>query len=92
MAEYIISKIDEEKNKSWEAIKEIPQRYQNILNIFFNFDINNNCLKEENIIKEYPKEKINLIKELEEDEEEKTNNNISTSKRVFATKSISSYL
>ena len=75
MAEYIISKIDEEKNKSWEAIKEIPQRYQNILNIFFNFDINNNCLKEENIIKEYPKEKINLIKELEEDEEEKTNNN-----------------
>ena len=75
MTTYVVSKFETEKYKSWESIKEIPQRYQNILNIFFNFDINNNCLKEENIIKEYPKEKINLIKELEEDEEEKTNNN-----------------
>ena len=70
-----ISKFETEKYKSWEALKEIPQRYQNILNIFFSFDINNNCLKDEYIITEFPSEKIKLIKELEEEEEEKTNNN-----------------
>ena len=75
MSQYIIAKFETEKYKSWEAIKEIPQRYQNILNIFFSFDINNNCLKDENIITKFPSEKIKLIKELEEDEEEKTNNN-----------------
>ena len=70
-----ISKFETEKYKSWEALKEIPQRYQNILNIFFSFDINNNCFKDEYIITEFPSEKIKLIKELEEEEEEKTNNN-----------------
>ena len=71
---YIILKFDTDKYKSWEALKEIPQRYQNLLNIFFSFDINNNCLKDENIITKFPSEKIKLIKELEEEEEEKTNN------------------
>jgi len=75
IAQYLISKFDTDKYKSWDALKEIPQRYQNILNIFFSFDINNNCLKDEYIISEFPSEKIKLIKELEEEEEEKTNNN-----------------
>ena len=74
MANYMISKFDTDKYKSWEALKEVPQRYQNLLNIFFSFDINNNCLKDENIITKFPSEKIKLIKELEEEEEEKTNN------------------
>jgi hypothetical protein len=74
MTKYNIAKFDTDKYKSWEALKEIPQRYQNILNIFFSFDINNNCLKEEYIINEFPSEKIKLIKDLEEEEEE-TNNN-----------------
>ena len=75
ITQYNISKFDSDKYKSWEALKEIPQRYQNILNIFFSFDINNNCLKDEYIISEFPSEKIKLIKELEEEEEDKTNNN-----------------
>ena len=75
MAKYNIDKFNTDKFKSWEALKEIPQRYQNILNIFFSFDINNNCLKDEYIISEFPTEKIQLIKDLEEEEEEKTNNN-----------------
>ena len=74
LANFVIAKFDTEKYKSWEALKDIPQRYQNILNIFFSFDINNNCLKDENIITQFPSEKIKLIKELEEEEEEKTNN------------------
>ena len=71
---YLITKFETDKYKSWEALKEIPQRYQNLLNIFFSFDINNNCLKDENIITKFPSEKIKLIKELEDEEEEKTNN------------------
>ena len=71
---YLITKFETDKYKSWEALKEIPQRYQNLLNIFFSFDINNNCLKDENIITKFPLEKIKLIKELEDEEEEKTNN------------------
>ena len=75
ITQYNISKFETEKYKSWEALKEIPQRYQNILNIFFSFDINNHCLKDEYIISEFPSEKIKLIRELEEEEEDKTNNN-----------------
>ena len=74
MTKNVKSKFETEKFKSWESIKDIPQRYQNILNVFLNFDINNNCLKDEFIITEFPSEKIKLIKELEDEEEEKTNN------------------
>ena len=71
ITKYTISKLDTDKYKSWEALKEIPQRYQNILNIFFSFDINNNCLKDKYIISEFPSDKIKLIRDLEEEEEEK---------------------
>ena len=70
-----LSKFDSESFKSWEMIKEIPSRYQNILNVFFNFDINNNCMKDELIITKFPSDKIKMIKDVEEEEEENTNNN-----------------
>ena len=63
---YHLSKFDSEIYKSWEALKEIPSRYQNILNVFFNFDINNNCMKDEFIITKFPSDKIKLIKDAEE--------------------------
>ena len=72
---YHLSKFDSEIYKSWEALKEIPTRYQNILNVFFNFDINNNCMKDEFIVTKFPSDKIKLIKDAEEEEEENTNNN-----------------
>ena len=74
-SKYILSKFDTEQFKTWDIIKEIPPRYQNILNVFFSFDINNNCMKDEAIITKFPSDKIKLIKEAEEEEEENTNNN-----------------
>jgi len=74
-SKYILLKFDTEQFKTWDIIKEIPPRYQNILNVFFNFDINNNCMKDETIITKFPSDKIKLIKEAEEEEEENTNNN-----------------
>ena len=73
--QYHLSKFDSEIYKSWEALKEMPTRYQNILNVFFNFDINNNCMKDEFIITKFPSDKIKLIKDAEEEEEEDTSNN-----------------
>ena len=67
-----LAKFENESYKSWESLKNIPPKYQNILNVFFSFDIDNNCIKNETIINKYPSEKINLIKEAIEDEE---NNN-----------------
>ena len=72
---YHLSKLDSEIYKSWESLKEIPPRYQNILNVFLNFDINNNCMKDEYIITKFPSDKIKLIKDAEDEEEENTNNN-----------------
>jgi hypothetical protein len=68
-----ISKFDSELYKSWDILKEIPSKYQNILNLFFNYDINNNCMKDESIITQFPSDKIKLLKEVEDEEEEKTN-------------------
>ena len=72
---YHLSQIDSEKYKSWENVKEIPSNYQTILNIFFNFDLNNNCMKDEFIITKFPSEKINLIKEEEEKNKNDDENN-----------------
>ena len=72
---YHLSKLDSEIYKSWESLKDIPPRYQNILNVFLNFDINNNCLKDEFIITKFPSEQIKLIKDAEDEEDENTNNN-----------------
>ena len=70
---YHLSKLEFESSKSWETLKEIQPKYQNILNLFFNYDINNNCLKDESVITQFPSDKIKLLKEVDEEEEENTN-------------------
>ena len=64
-----ILRFETDRYKSWEVLKEIPQKYQNILNVFFSFDIENNCMKNEIIITKFPLDKLNLIKEALEEEE-----------------------
>ena len=67
---------DTDKFKSWEIIKQIPQQYQKNLNLFFSYDIENNCMKDEIIITKYPLEKINSLKEALEEEENNEENEI----------------
>ena len=67
-----LSKFGNELYKSNQPLKKVPSKYQNIVNVFFSFDIENNCMKNEALITKYPKEKIDLIKESLEEEE---NNN-----------------
>ena len=67
-----LSKFGNELYKSNQPLKKVPSKYQNIVNVFFSFDIENNCMKNETLITKYPKEKIDLIKESLEEEE---NNN-----------------
>ena len=64
-----ILRFETDRYKSWEVLKEIPQKYQNILNVFFSFDIESNCMKNEIIITKFPLDKLNLIKEALEEEE-----------------------
>ena len=72
-----ILRFETNRYKSWEVLKEIPQKYQNILNLFFSFDIESNCMKNEIIITKFPLDKLNLIKEaLEEEENDNDNSNI----------------
>ncbi len=68
-----ILRFETDRYKSWKIIKEIPHKYQKILNTFFSFDIENNCMKDEIIITKFPIEKINLIKEEIEKEEDNKN-------------------
>lgn len=67
-----LSKFETNSYKNSQLLKKIPPKYQNIINVFFSFDIENNCMKNETLITKYPKEKIDLIAESLEEEE---NNN-----------------
>ena len=67
-----LSKFETNSYKNSQLLKKIPPKYQNIINVFFSFDIENNCMKNETLITKYPKEKIDLITESLEEEE---NNN-----------------
>ena len=67
-----LSKFETNSYKNSQLLKKIPPKYQNIINVFFSFDIENNCMKNETLITKYPKEKIDLITEALEEEE---NNN-----------------
>ena len=67
-----LSKFETNSYKNSQFLKKIPPKYQNIINVFFSFDIENNCMKNETLITKYPKEKIDLITEALEEEE---NNN-----------------
>ena len=70
------SKFDTDIFKSWEIVKKIPPKYQNILNLFFSYDIESNCMKDEDIITKFPSEKLNSIKEALEEEENNEENEI----------------
>ena len=72
-AKKYLNKFDSEEYKSWDELKEIPREYQSIINLFFSFDLENHCMKDETIINQNPIEKINEIKESLE--EENNNNN-----------------
>ena len=67
-----LSKFENNLYTNSTPVKKVPQKYQNLVNVFFSFDIENNCMKNETLITKYPKEKIDLIKEALEEEE---NNN-----------------
>ena len=58
-----VEKFETDEYKSWEIIKNIPQKYQHMLNVYFGFDIESNCMKDETVITKFPLDKINLIKE-----------------------------
>ena len=68
----ILTKFQKETLQSMNSLKKVSPKYQNILNVYFSFDIENNCMKNETLITKYPKEKIDLINEALEEEE---NNN-----------------
>ena len=69
----ILSKFENDSYKTICILKKLPQKYQSMLNVYFSFNMENNCMKEESLITKYPKEKIDMINEaLDEDEE---NNN-----------------
>ena len=42
LTNHTTSKYDTDKNKTLIGIKALQKKYQNILNIFFSFDMNNN--------------------------------------------------
>ena len=68
----ILTKFQKESLESLHSLKKVSPKYQNILNVYLSFDIENNCMKNETLITKYPKEKIDLINEALEEEE---NNN-----------------
>ena len=67
-----LSRFDDDTYNSWEIIKDIPEKYQNILNVFFSFDIENNCMKDQTVITKFPSDKLKLINDALDEEE---NNN-----------------
>ena len=71
-AKNTLIKFGKESLQSMKSLKKVSPKYQNILNVYFSFDIENNCMKNETLITKYPKEKIDLINEALEEEE---NNN-----------------
>ena len=77
-----VLKFQTDRYKTWEILEGIPQKYQNILNVYFSFDLENNCMKDETVITKFPSDKLNLIKEAlveeennNENEENEINNN-----------------
>ena len=69
-----VTKFQTDRYKTWKLLEKIPQKYQHFLNVYFSFDLENNCMKDEIVITKYPSDKLNLIKEAL-DEEENNNEN-----------------
>ena len=68
-----LSKCEKDTYKTMSILKKFPQKYQSILNVYFSFDIDNNCMKDISLITKYPKEKIDMINEALDEEEENNN-------------------
>ena len=75
-----VIKFQTDRYKTWKILEKIPQKYQNFLNAYFSFDLENNCMKDETVITKFPSDKLNLIKEALE-EEENNNENEENEKR-----------
>ena len=88
-ANYIISKFYADKYESSAEVKNMLQKYQNMLNVLFSFDVNYNSLKFQNRTNKFPSEKLETIKKLEEEEEKKaiSNNNIDNQYQLISIKS-----
>ena len=88
-ANYIISKFYADKYESSAEVKNMLQKYQNMLNVLFSFDVNYNSLKFQNTTNKFPSEKLETIKKLEEEEEKKaiSNNNIDNQYQLISIKS-----
>ena len=80
-------RFEDDTYKSWEALKEIPAKYQQILNVFFSFDIENNCMKDQKVITKFPSDKLELIqKALDEEENNKDNDDEETNEPLLSIK------
>ena len=83
-AKLYVTKFETNEYKSWETLKEIPRKYQSILNTFFSYDLENNSMKDEIIINKFPLDKLDLLnsylkdntEDNEENEEDETNNGL----------------
>ena len=64
-----LQKFDNNIYKNLPILEKISPKYQNMINVFFSFDIDTNCMKNETLITKYPKEKIDSINEALEEEE-----------------------
>ena len=64
-----LQKFDNNIYKNSPILEKISPKYQNMINVFFSFDIDNNSMKNETLITKYPKEKIDSINEALEEEE-----------------------
>ena len=69
-----VLKFQTDRYKTWEILKKIPQKYQNMLNVYFSFDLENNCMKDEAVITKFPSDRIKLIKEALDEEENNIEN------------------
>ena len=79
-------KFESGEYKTWAPIKDIPPVYQKLLDLFFFFDLENNCMKDETIINKYPIEKINLLKESIQEEDNNDNENENEDKNLLTIK------
>ena len=79
-----LSRFEDNTYKSWEVLKEIPAKYQQILNVFFSFDIESNCMKDQKVITKFPSDKLELIqKALDVEENNKDNDDDETNEPLL---------
>ena len=70
-----INKFSEPYYKSWDPLPEVPKETQLLLNFYFDIDINNNVIEENNfqkVLNEFEQIKNEINKETEKEENSKT--------------------